>query len=80
MVKTRQWSSLSLISEGDTWFRDPAVYRYFDRLVDDRFFEGFDEVLFFGAGPCGYAAAAFSVCARVHASCVCNRRQHLRRI
>ncbi len=61
MVRSCRWSSLSLISEGDTWFRDPAVYAYFDRLVDDGFFDEFDDVLFFGAGPCGYAAAAFSV-------------------
>lgn len=60
---TRQlgWSSLSLISDGDTWFRDPNVYGYFDRLVDDGFFEDFDQVLFFGIHAGGYAACAFSV-------------------
>jgi hypothetical protein len=57
------WSSLNLISEGDTWFRHRAVYGYFDRLVDDGFFEDFDQVVFYGAGSCGYAAAAFSVVA-----------------
>lgn len=56
-------SSLTLISDRDTWFRDPAVYAFFDRLVDDGFFEDFDRVVFYGAGPCGYAAAAFSVAA-----------------
>lgn len=61
MVKSCRWTCLSLISEGDTWFRDPAVYAYFDRLVDDGFFEDFNDVLFFGSGPCGYAAAAYSV-------------------
>ncbi|MFV2002137.1 MAG: phosphoadenosine phosphosulfate reductase, partial [Paracoccaceae bacterium] len=34
---------------------------YFDRLVDDVFFEGYDRVVFCGADSCGYAAAAFSV-------------------
>jgi hypothetical protein len=63
MVKTHGWSSLSVISKGDTWFRDPAVYGYFDQLIDDGFFEEFDTVLFYGAGACGYAAAAFSVAA-----------------
>lgn len=63
MVKALKWSHLCLVSEGDTWFRDPAVYGYFDRLVDDGFFEDFDQVIFYGAGPCGYAAAAFSVAA-----------------
>ena len=57
------WSHLCLVSDGDTWFRDPAVYGYFDRLVDDGFFEDFEQVIFYGAGPCGYAAAAFSVAA-----------------
>ncbi|WP_397542116.1 phosphoadenosine phosphosulfate reductase [Roseovarius salis] len=55
------WSHLCLVSQGDTWFRDRHVYGFFDRLIDDGFFEEFDQVLFYGAGPCGYAAAAFSV-------------------
>lgn len=57
------WSQLTLIAEGETWFRDPAVYGYFDRLVDDGFFEDFDRVVFYGHGMCGYAAAAYSVAA-----------------
>lgn len=61
MTKALGWSSLCIVADGDTWFRDPAVYAYFDRLVDDGFFEEFDQVIFYGAGPCGYAAAAFSV-------------------
>ena len=55
------WSHLCLASETDTWFRDARVYGYFDRLIDEGFFEAFDQVIFYGAGPCGYAAAAFSV-------------------
>ncbi len=63
MVQTHGWSHLCLASDGDTWFRDDAVIGYFDRLIDDGFFDEFDNVLFYGAGPCGYAAAAFSVVA-----------------
>lgn len=63
MVKALGWSHLCLVSDGDTWFRDPHVYGYFDRLVDDGFLEDFDQVIFYGAGACGYAAAAFSVAA-----------------
>jgi hypothetical protein len=59
----RGWSHLSIITETHNWFRDPAVYAYFDRLVDDGFFEDFDRVVFYGAGMCGYAAAAYSVTA-----------------
>jgi hypothetical protein len=57
------WSYLTLVSNGDTWFRDPEIFAYFDRLTDDGFFDGFDRVVFFGTGPCGYAAAAYSVAA-----------------
>jgi len=63
MVRTLGWSSLSLMSDGDTWFRDHDVYGYVDTLIDDGFFEEFDRVIFYGAGPCGYAAAAYSVAA-----------------
>ena len=63
MVKAIGWSHLAIVSQGDTWFRDENVYEYFDGLVDEGFFDEFDTVLFYGAGPCGYAAAAFSVAA-----------------
>jgi hypothetical protein len=63
MVQSHGWSHLALISDGDTWFRDPAVYAYFDHMVDECFFDDFDQVVFYGAGPCGYAAAAYSVAA-----------------
>lgn len=63
LTRKHGWSSLSLISDGDTWFRHKAVYGYFDRLVDDGFFEDFDQVVFFGAGHAGYAACAYSVAA-----------------
>ncbi|PTX46337.1 hypothetical protein IQ03_03768 [Gemmobacter caeni] len=62
-VARNGWSHLCVIADGDTWYRDPAVWRYFDRLVDDAFFEDFDRVVFYGAGMGGYAACAFSVCA-----------------
>jgi hypothetical protein len=62
-AKSKGWSVLTLIADGDTWFRDPAVYAFFDRQVDDAFFEDFDQVLFYGAGMGGYAACAYSVAA-----------------
>jgi hypothetical protein len=61
ITKAEGWSHLCIIAEGETWYRDPALYAYFDRLVDDAFFEDFDRVVFYGVGMCGYAAAAFSV-------------------
>ncbi|WP_306151070.1 phosphoadenosine phosphosulfate reductase [Roseovarius sp. MMSF_3281] len=63
LAKALGWSSLALVSDGDTWFRDPRVFGFFDRMIDDGFFERFDQILFYGAGASGYAAAAFSVAA-----------------
>lgn len=63
MVRRNGWSHLCILSEGGRWYRDQRLYRYFDRLADDGFFEDFDQVLFFGAGQGGYAAAAYSVAA-----------------
>ena len=63
LARARGWSVLTIISDGDTWFRDPAVYGFFDRQVDDAFFEDFDQVLFYGAGMAGHAACAYAVTA-----------------
>ncbi|WP_417241406.1 phosphoadenosine phosphosulfate reductase [Celeribacter sp.] len=61
------WSHLSILAHNGPaaapWFRAQSVYDYFDRLVDDGFFEEYDRVVFYGAGSCGYAASAFSVAA-----------------
>lgn len=63
VCEMRDWSHLCLISHRDRWYRDPAIYAFFDRMVDDAFFEQFEQVVFFGAGMAGYAAAAYSVAA-----------------
>lgn len=62
-ARARGWSLLTLIAEGETWWRDRAVWGFMDRLVDDAFFDDFDQVLFYGAGPAGYAACAYAVTA-----------------
>ena len=51
MVKSTGWSHLAMISDGDTWFRDPKVFTYFDQLEEDGFFDEFDKVVFYCAGP-----------------------------
>ncbi len=61
LIEGTNWSQLCLLSNGETWFRHLAVYSYFDRLVDEGFFENYDRVIFYGAESCGYAAAAYSV-------------------
>jgi len=63
LVKSQGWSHLCVISDGETWFRGNRIYGFFDRLIDDGFFEDFDNVVFFGAGSGAYAAAAYSVAA-----------------
>ena len=63
LVADNGCSHLGIISEGCTWFRDPAVYAYFDRLIDDGFFDDYERVIFMGAGMGGYGAAVFSVAA-----------------
>ena len=59
----RGWSSLSIVAHGPSWYRDHHVYGFFDRLIDDAFFEDFDRVVFYGAGMGGYGAAAYAVAA-----------------
>lgn len=63
VCERRGWSHLTLITAKQDWFRDRRMFSYFDRLVDNAFFEEFDRVVFYGAGMCGYAAGAFSVTA-----------------
>lgn len=63
MVSARDWSVLSVLCHRETWFRAPELYDFFDQLQDDGFFDDFETVIFYGAGPCGYAAAAYSVAA-----------------
>lgn len=63
MVRNHDWSHLCIVSDGDTWFRDRHVFGLFDKMIDDGFFDDFETVVFYGAGPCGYGAAAFSVAA-----------------
>lgn len=58
------WSHLALFSNGPSWFRDEAIYAFFDRLLDEGFFDDFAHVLFYGGdGGEAYAAAAYSVVA-----------------
>ncbi|MBJ2149867.1 hypothetical protein [Paracoccus sp. IB05] len=63
LAKRNGWSLLCLIARGETFWRAPEVWGYFDRLVDDAFFDDFDQVLFYGSGPAGYAAASYVVAA-----------------
>ena len=59
----RDWSHLCILAHGETWFRDERLIHYFDGLVDEGFFEGFDRVVFYGSEMGAYGAGAYSVAA-----------------
>lgn len=61
--KAEGCSSLTVIADGESWFREPEIFAFFDQMVDEGFFDEFDRVVFFGEASAGYAAAAFSVTA-----------------
>lgn len=62
-VASRNWSSLSVLSNGDTWFRSEAIFRFFDRLTENGFLDSFSRVVFFGSSPAAHAACAYSIAA-----------------
>ncbi len=63
LADDRGWSQLCLLAHSETWFRHRAVYMFFDRLVDNGFFDEFDQVVFYGSRSSGYGACAYSVVA-----------------
>ncbi len=60
-VQKREWSLLSILSTGDTWFRSPDLMAFFDGLAAAGFFDSFAQVIFLGFGPAaGHAACAYA--------------------
>ncbi|WP_069298864.1 hypothetical protein [Neptunicoccus sediminis] len=62
-VTGQGWSMLGMMAHGWTWYRDEAVFDFFDRLRDEGFFKQFDNVLFYGASMGAYAASVFNAAA-----------------
>ncbi|WP_298431185.1 phosphoadenosine phosphosulfate reductase [uncultured Jannaschia sp.] len=60
-ARKRNYSTLTIMADGRTWFRDRKLFDFFDELTDDGFFDEFDTVVFAGGGIGAYAAGAFSV-------------------
>jgi pimeloyl-ACP methyl ester carboxylesterase len=56
------WSAIGIMAHGHTWYRDPALIAFFDRLKDEKFFDRFDRVIFYGVSMGGYAATAYAAC------------------
>ncbi|TRD22425.1 alpha/beta hydrolase [Palleronia caenipelagi] len=59
-ISAQGWSSLGFMAHGPTWYRDEAVFDFFEELKADGFFDQFDRVAFYGTSMGGYAACAFS--------------------
>lgn len=57
------WSCLVILARAEEFYRDCDVLDFFDAQIDASFFDSFRRVLFFGAGPHGYAACSFSLAA-----------------
>ncbi|MEO9682833.1 MAG: hypothetical protein ABJF86_13315 [Tateyamaria sp.] len=55
------WSHLGNMTKQNDWFRHKDMFTMYRELRDDKFFRGFDEVVFYGASMGGYAACAFSI-------------------
>ena len=62
-AEDKNWSVLHVTAKVDSWFRATSVYEFFDNMVDDSFFEEFDQITFYGTGTGAYAACAYSVAA-----------------
>lgn len=63
LAREQDWSVLSLVSQGMTWFRSPEVVTFFDALVDGTLLDQFDDLLFYGAGSGGHAALSYALTA-----------------
>lgn len=63
LVDDKNWSMLHVAARRRSWFRSEGLFSYFDELADDVFFDEYDRVIFYGAGPGGYAASIYSVTA-----------------
>ncbi|MEL7115135.1 MAG: phosphoadenosine phosphosulfate reductase [Pseudomonadota bacterium] len=62
-AEDKNWSLLHVAARTDSWFRAKSIYEFFDEMVDECFFEDFDQVAFFGSGMGAYGACAYSVSA-----------------
>lgn len=59
-TQSRGWSVLGMMAHDWTWYRDDAVFDFFDRLKNEKFFDQFERVVFYGASMGAYAACVFS--------------------
>lgn len=55
------WLYLVIIVYEESWFCCKCIYQYFDWLIDDGFFEDFEQVLFFGSYCGGYVVLVYFV-------------------
>lgn len=61
LVQRREWSLLSVLADGPTWFRDPAIAAFLTALARSGVLSGYRRILMTGLGPmCGHAACAYA--------------------
>lgn len=61
MVRAGAWSLLSVVADGETWFRGAELERFFGALQSSRFLARYRAVVFVGIGAdCGFAASVFT--------------------
>ena len=63
IARAAGWSQMAVLAEERSWFRSPFLTGIFDERADEEWFDGFDQVLLYGAGAGGYAAAAYAAAA-----------------
>lgn len=60
-LRKHDYSHLGIVMRRrNDWFRHAELTAFFDQLRDERFFEGFDEVVFYGSSMGGYGALAYA--------------------
>ncbi|MCR8826423.1 hypothetical protein NTA49_07730 [Photobacterium sp. TY 1-4] len=60
LAETAGWSHLGLMTgPRNDWYRQRAVFDFFDGLCDSGFFHRFDDVVFYGSSMGGFAACTF---------------------
>ncbi|MGH1454378.1 MAG: hypothetical protein ACRBBV_14530 [Paracoccaceae bacterium] len=52
-----------MMARRNDWFRHGALFDFFDEMAAAGFFDGFDEVVFYGSSMGGYGALAFAAAA-----------------
>lgn len=59
-IRRQGWSNLGIYAQGPSWYRDPRLIGFLEKLRDDGFFASFEKVSLIGTSMGGFAALTFS--------------------